>query len=119
MIALDEFFGGRFMARQLFDVLQILVNDIGPSQKRITKSQIVFRRKRAFAWVWVPGRYLHGKAAPLVLTITFQKRDPSPRWKEIVEPAPGRFMHHLELYFVTDLDEQVREWLSAAMAAAE
>ena len=56
--------------------------------------------------------------APLVLTISFMKRDPSPRWKEIVEPTPGRFMHHLEVYSTEDLDQQVREWLSVAMAAA-
>jgi len=104
MITLDEFFGGRVVSRELFDSLRVLVDDIGPSQKRITKCQIAFRRKRAFAWAWIPGRYLQGKVAPLVLTISFPKRDPSPRWKEIVEPTPGRFMHHLEVYSSTDLD---------------
>ena len=42
----------------------------------------------------------------------------SPRWKEIVEPAPGRFTHHLELYFADDVDDQVRCWLHEAWESA-
>jgi hypothetical protein len=114
MITTDDFFGEQVISGRLFDALLVLVNDIGPAQIKITKSQIAFCRKRAFAWVWIPGRYLHGKVAPLVLTITFRKRDPSPRWKQIVEPAPGRFMQHLEVYSSTDLDPQVRDWLKTA-----
>ncbi len=118
MITLDEFFGDQATSRQLFNALLDMVNDIGPTEQRVTKSQIAFRLKRPFAWVWMPGRYLRGRIAPLVLTISFPKRDPSPRWKEIVEPTPGRFMHHLEVYSVADLDQQVRGWLAEAMAVA-
>ena len=118
MITLDDFFGDQVTSRQLFSALMDMVNDIGPTEQRITKSQIALHVKRPFAWVWMPGRYLRGRIAPLVLTISFPKRDPSPLWKEIVEPTPGRFIHHLEVYSADDLDQQVREWLSAAMAAA-
>jgi hypothetical protein len=58
------------------------------------------------------------KTAPLVLTLSFHKRDPSPRWKEIVEPYPGRFTHHLELYATNDIDDEVRNWLWEAWAGA-
>jgi hypothetical protein len=118
MITLDEFFRDQVTSRQLYNALLETVNDIGLTEQRITKSQIAFRLKQPFAWVWIPGRYLRGRFAPIVLTISFPKRDPSPRWKEIVEPTPGRFMHHLEVYSVADLDQQVRNWLSAAMAEA-
>ena len=118
MTTQEEFFGDHAKSRQLFNALLDMVNDIGPTEQSATESQIVFRLKRPFAWVWMPGKYLRGRIAPLVLTISFTKRDPSPRWKEIVEPTPGRFMHHLEVYSVDDLDQQVREWLSAAMTAA-
>ena len=87
---------------------------IGPTELDIRKSQIAFRRGRAFAWVWMPGRYLRGKVAPLVLTVGFPYRDGSPRWKEVVEPAPGRFTHHLELFSALDIDEEVRQWLKTA-----
>lgn len=84
----------------------------------MTKSQVAFRRSKAFAWAWVPEMYLHGEHAPLVLTLSFAKLDDSPRRKEIVEPAPGRFTHHLELRSESEIDDEVRSWLRAAWDAA-
>lgn len=66
----------------------------------------------------MPGKYLRGKTASLVLTLSFRFRDASPRWKQIVEPTPGRLTHHLELYSATDIYEEVRAWLQAAWQAA-
>jgi hypothetical protein len=40
------------------------------------------------------------------------------RWKEVVEPARGRFMHHLELTEAGDIDDQVRLWLYEAWVEA-
>jgi hypothetical protein len=60
---------------------------------------------------------LRGKQAPLVLSLSFPRRDRSARWKEVVEPAPGRFMHHLELRSIGDLDQQVLAWLRRAWEA--
>lgn len=111
---LDEFFMDFPDSRPLFDELQRLIDENCPSEMKVSKSQVAFRRNKAFAWAWIPGRYLRGKVAPLVLSVSLPQRDPSPRWKEVVQPAPGRFMHHLELYSLTDLDEQVVEWLRAA-----
>lgn len=114
MITLDGFFGSHSESRHLFDVLLCSVQDISPTEIRVTKSQIAFHRNRIFAWAWMPGKYLHGKVAPLVLTIPFPKQDPSQRWKEIVEPAPGRFMHLLELISIEENDSEVIEWLRCA-----
>jgi hypothetical protein len=116
--AVDQFFAGQEASRQLFDALRSVVEAIGPAKLRVTKSQIAFRRRVAFAWAWTPARYLRGRVAPLVLTLSFRHRDASPRWKEIVEPAPGRFTHHLELYAVSDMDDEVRGWLRGAWLAA-
>jgi hypothetical protein len=118
MMTLDEFFEERVESRQLFEALRCMVNAIGSTEIGVTKSQIAFRRRKAFAWVWTPGKYLRGKTAPLVLTLSLRSRDASPRWKEIVEPSPGRFTHHLELYSINDIDDQVRDWLRAAWMAA-
>ena len=52
-----------------------------------------------------------------MLTLSLQRRDPSPRWKEVVEPAPGRFTHHLELYTTADIDDEVLDWLREAWMA--
>ncbi len=118
MTTLEEFFAGQDQSRQLFEAVQQAIESIGPAELRISKSQVSFRRRIAFAWVWLPGQYLRRKSAPLVLTLSFRHRDESPRWKEIVEPTPGRFTHHLELYSAADVDNEVHRWLQAAWAAA-
>jgi hypothetical protein len=115
---LDEFFAGYDGSRSIFDALRAAVEAIGPVELRVSKSQIAFRRRVAFAWAWIPDRYLRGRHAPLVLSVAFPYRHPSPRWKEIVEPARGRFMHHLELHEVADIDDEVIGWLAEAWIAA-
>ncbi len=105
-------------ARELFEALSGLVESIGPAAMRATKSQVAFRRRRAFAWAWVPGQYLRRPAAPLVLTVALPARDSSPRWKQVVEPAKGRFIHHLELWSSADLDDEVADWLRQAWEGA-
>jgi hypothetical protein len=117
-VTLDEFFAGRDDSRQLFDILRATIEAIGPVRLRTGKSQIAFSRRTAFAWAWIPGRYLRGTHAPLVLTLALRRRDSSPRWKEIVEPGPGRFTHHLELYVPADIDAEVRTWLLEAWQGA-
>jgi hypothetical protein len=123
---LDEFFRGRDESRRIFEALCAAVAAVGPAEMRVTKSQVAFRRspdavsgrRIAFAWAWMPDVYLGSGHAPLVLTLALRRRDPSPRWKQVVEPAAGRFTHHLELYSADAIDEQVREWLAEAWQAA-
>ena len=117
-MTLDEFFEEQEQARQIFEAVRSVVDSIGGAELRVTKGQIAFRRRRAFAWAWMPGKYLRGKIAPLVLTLSFRQRNGSPRWKEIVEPYPGRFTHHLELHSIKDVNEEVRDWLQEAWTTA-
>ena len=119
MLTLDEFFAGRDASRRIFDAVRAAVNAAGPAELRVSKSQVAFRRRTAFAWTWLPDAYLGEGHAPLVLTLPFRQRDPSPRWKQIAEPYPGRFTHHLELHRFEDVDDEVRAWLRLAWAAAE
>ena len=115
-MTLDQFFEGRLISRQIFDALSAAITGLGEVQVRVTKSQVAFARRRAFAWAWLPEMYL-GRGAPLVLTVALRRRDESPRWKQVVEPAPGRFTHHLELYAAEDIDGEVVAWLEEAWAA--
>lgn len=110
----DEFFAGKPLPFALFQAVAQAIGDLGQATARVTKSQIAFRRRRGFAWVWMPDRYLRGHTAPLVLSIALLRRDKSPRWKEVVEPAPGRLMHHLELYDPAEVDGEVAAWLREA-----
>lgn len=117
-MTLEEFFAGWDDSRRLFDTVYAVLSQTGPAQIAVTKSQVAFRRKRVFAWAWIPGKYLRDQTAPLVLSIALPRQDASPRWKEIVEPRPGWFIHHLELFASQDIDEQVRLWLQEARDAA-
>jgi len=117
-VTLDNFFAGQQEAKLIFESLRSALDDIGKTEFRVTKSQVAFCQRRAFAWAWMPGTYLRGRHAPLVLTISLRRRHPSTRWKEIVEPRPGRFTHHLELHSTTDIDDEVRTWLQEAWADA-
>jgi hypothetical protein len=117
-MTLEEFFAGYEASRPIFEALRSTIEDLGSVEIRVMKSQVAFYRRKAFAWAWMPDRYLHGHHAPLVLTLSFHFRDSSRRWKEIAEPKPGRFTHHLELYSPADIDEEVRGWLRAAWEAA-
>jgi hypothetical protein len=117
-MTVEEYFGEQRESQELFAAVAEAIAEIGPATVHASKSQIAFRRQRNFAWVWMPGKYLRRKTAPLVLTLSFAMRSESPRWKEIVEPQPGRFTHHLELYDVEDVDDEVRGWLRQAWEAA-
>jgi hypothetical protein len=114
----DEFFAEKPRSASLFAHITRLLDIIGPTTLCVSKSQIAFRRRRAFAWVWMPEQYLRRPAAPLVLSIALPYRDGSLRWKEVVEPRSGHFMHHLEVFTHNDLDAEVRSWLQQGWEAA-
>lgn len=101
---------------ELLEHVRTTIESLGPTTEKMTKSQVSFRAGKPFAWAWAPGQYL-GRGAPLVLSMVLPGRDDSPRWKEILEPSPGRFTHHLEVYSVSDIDEEVVDWLAAARRA--
>ena len=113
-MTLDEFFVGHVEPRRIFETVRQALAAIGPADVRVTKSQVAFRRRTGFAFVWMPDMYLGKGDVPLILTIGLRRRDDSPRWKQIVEPAPGRFTHHLELRSSADIDDEVRAWLQEA-----
>jgi len=115
--ALDAFFAAHPDSRRIFDVLLAAVESLGPVALRVTRSQVAFWRAHPFAWAWIPGIALRRPAAPLVLTLALRRRDPSPRWKQIVEPAAGHFTHHLELASPDEIDDEVRAWLREAAEA--
>ena len=118
-IPLEQYFAGRDpRARALFDAVRSVILSIGEAEIRVTTSQIAFRRQRSFAWTWLPGQYLSGDVAPLVLSVDLDRFDTSTRWKEVVEPTLNHFMHHLELHSTADLDPGVLDCLREAWAKA-
>jgi hypothetical protein len=63
-------------------------------------------------------QYFAGSDEPLVLTIDLHRRDSSLRWKQVVEPRPGLFTHHLEIHSADDVDDEVLGFLREAWAEA-
>ena len=113
---LPEFFDNFDQSREIFNYLLERISQYGNIELRVTKSQIAFIKDKPFAWVWIPERYLKRRnLAPLVLTMVFPYKHPSPRWKEIVEPRPDSFTHHLELHTIADIDSEVERWLMLSM----
>jgi len=116
-LSVDAFFAGRPTSRAIFEALRAAVATLDEVDLRVSKSQIAFRRRVGFAAVWMPEQYL-GRGVPLVLTVGLRRRDESARWKQVVEPHPGRFTHHLEIASPEEVDEQVLRWLQEAWQTA-
>lgn len=88
-----------------------------PATVRTTVSQVAFRNRRGFAYVWNPRRHLKTEV-PAVLSIALPRRVESSRFKEVAHPSPGVWMHHLELVTADDVDDEVTAWLTEAFGAA-
>lgn len=115
----EEVFKGSPRGLALFRAVERLLETLGPAaipgqaHVRATKSQVAFRTRRGFAYAWWPGRYVRS-TVPAVLSIALHERLASPRFKSVVQVAPGLWMHHLELHAEEDLDAEVAEWLRRA-----
>ena len=86
---------------------------IGEAEVRVTKSQIAFRRRKGFAYVWRPGQYVKNEV-PAVLVHRPAAQVASDRFKEVAHPSAKVWMHHLELSDPAQLDDEVRAWLTEA-----
>lgn len=114
----EEFFAGNPFALAVFDAVRSTVEALGPVQVRTSRSQVAFRRSHGFAFLWLPGRYLTGRRAPVVLSVALGRHDHSPRWKEVVHPSARQWMHHLEVVSLEDIDDEVAGWLREAAERA-
>lgn len=109
-----DFFNNYSQALVLYEYFLNEIKGIGSFTISVTKSQIALKRQKTFAILWIPARYLKGKFAPLVLTLSLPTRHPSTRWKEIVEISPRHYTHHLEIFSIEDIDDEVCDWVFQA-----
>lgn len=117
-LGVDEFFAGRPAHRALFDAVRRVLDGFGAVDVGVTKSQVSFRNRVRFAWLWEPARWLRTPEDDLVLTLDLHRHELSRRFKEAVEVAPGRWSHHLVLRSSDQLDAELIGWLREAWAAA-
>lgn len=113
----EQFFDGAPEAFVLYQAAERMAAELGPHEVRVSKSQVSFRRRRGYAYLWRPGTYVKS-SVPLVLSLALPRNLDSPRFKKIVHPAPGTWMHHLELRESAQLDVEVRGWMFEAYGNA-
>jgi len=113
----EELFSGHRLGLALYRAVASVVEAFGEVEQRATKSQVAFRSKRGFAYVWRPGQYVNSDV-PAVLSIAFPRELESPRVKAVVQVSQHLWMHHLELAAVADIDDEVVAWLQEAFDAA-
>ena len=114
----EAFFTGSPLGLAVYRRMLDVLGPVGDLDVRVSRSQVAFRRRRGFAWLWRPGQYLAHPDAEVVLSIALGRRDPSPRWKEVVHPSSRHWIHHLELQAVAEIDDEVAGWLAEAAARA-
>lgn len=113
----EDLFQGFPKGLAICRAVQEAVSTIGEATVKVTKSQLAFGRRRGFAYVWRPGQYVNNDV-PAVLSIALPRELISDRFKEVVRPSANVWMHHIEIHELTDVDEQVFEWLTEAYASA-
>jgi hypothetical protein len=110
----EDFFADHPLGLAALERVLHVLNDFGPVEVRISKSQVAFRRRRGFAYLWLPGQYLRKPTADVVLSIALGRHDTSPRFKEVAHPSATQWIHHLEVHDVNDVDDEVEGWLREA-----
>jgi hypothetical protein len=93
------------------------VVSLGGAEERASKSQVSFRRRRGFLFLWVPEQYVTSEV-PVVVSFALATPIRSPRLKEVVQTPGGTWMHHLEVRRVADVDAEVRGWIARAYEEA-
>lgn len=110
----EDVLGSSDLAMAVFERVREIVSGDESVEVRASHSQVAFRRRRGFAWLWLPSRYLRRPAADVVLSFALGRHDRSPRFKEVVHPAAAHWMHHLEIRALGELDDEVAGWLREA-----
>lgn len=113
----EELFAAHPDGQAVAAAVATAVDALGPHEVRLSRSQVAFRRRRGFAYLWRPGQYVRSEV-PAVLSVALPREVVSPRWKEVVHPSPGVWMHHLELHSPAEVDDEVRAWLVEVYDAA-
>ncbi len=100
---------------KLFKVVEQYILSFDKVNMSVTKTQVAFKTKRQFAWVWMPQTWI--RQAPeggIVVSFSLGHREQDERIKESLEPYPGRYMHHVVIEHATEFDTKVKEWLREA-----
>jgi hypothetical protein len=113
----EVFFDGHPDGIAIYRGVTDVIDGLGEAEVRVSKSQIAFRARRGFAYVWRPGRDVDNDV-PAVLSIPLPAEDKSKRFKSVVHPSPKVWVDHLEIRDPDQVDDEVARWLRDAYDAA-
>jgi hypothetical protein len=114
----ERLFAAEPGALEIFRTVRGMLEALGPVEVRTTRTQVTFRRRRGFAYLWLPVAWACRPGTLAVLSIALPHEVASPRWKQVAHPARTTWMHHLELHGPADLDAEVAGWLREAFDRA-
>ena len=110
----EAFFAGRPTGLAAYSRVRAVLEQFGPVEVRVSRSQVAFRRRRGVAYLWLPGQYVRAPASEVVLSIVLGRPERSARLKEIVRPSRRHWIHHLVLRDAAAIDDEVVDWLREA-----
>jgi hypothetical protein len=111
----EAFFEGHPVGLAAYHRVVGCLAEVGSLTVRVSRTQVAFRRRRGFAYLWLPERTLGARAAGIVvLSFALGRHEPSARIKEVVQVSSRHWMHHLELRDPTELDAEAAAWLLEA-----
>lgn len=113
---LASFFKDKPKAQPLYEAVEKKLRDtFGRMEVRVKNSQIHFRTKHTFAYVWLPTRWVRGRPSNyIILAIGLNRQIESPRFIEVNEPRKNRWVHHVMIASPNDLDYELLNWLRLA-----
>jgi len=116
-----HFFQHQDAAKMLFDGIAIrLLERFPESSFKIQKSQIALVSTKTYAALWLPIHPIKDHPeAKLILSFGLDEKLEDPRIREVNEPYPKRYMHHILLSQAEDLDETLLTWLEKAIVFSD
>ena len=115
--SIQEFFADHPVEQQLYAAALTRIGSMIPgTEVQVQKTQIAFKKQRAFCWIWLPIRPgIKGRPAHyIILTFPYKERICADRIVEAVEAHPGQWTHHVIIGRAEELDEELLSWIRRA-----
>lgn len=113
----DAFFVRKPQVRPLFDGLAQWILQAYPiASIKVQRSQISFCGPKPFCWAWLPIREgIKGRPADyLVVSFGLDHEIIHLRFVDTTQAYRGRWIHHMIIGSIDDIDAQLKGWISQA-----
>lgn len=114
-------FDGRPAELALYEAAaEKILASFGGVRVLVSKTQVSFKTRAGFAWVWLPVRKIKGRPEHyIILSFGLDYALQSPRLEAVSNPAKNRWTHHFILSAPHQLDQEALGWLAQAHAQSQ